>query len=111
MARRAKPDNETHDDAQIRRTLELVSNYADRSAKTSWNRKMDNMVSLLAKLRPIEQQIIDLTTQKMPIFDEVQLLRETMVADCIHPYQHLVLLDDSIVLCKFCNKRIVMNND
>lgn len=106
MGRRAKPEDETPEQARTRRILESVSNNADRSEKTSWTRKMDNMIKLLSKLRPIEDQIIELSAQKMPIFDDVQQLRETMVTECIHPYQHLVLLDNDVVLCKFCNRKV-----
>ena len=106
MARRPKPENETPEQEQERRTFEAVANHSDRSEKTSWNRKMDNMVSLLAKLRPIEEKIIDLQAEKMPIFDEVQQLRELMVTECIHPYQHLVLVEPGVVECKFCNRKI-----
>ena len=105
MARRKKPEDETVEQERQRRVFESIANFSDRSEKTSWNRKMDNMVKLLAKLRPIEEKILDLQAQKMPIFDDVQILRETMVKECVHPYQHLVLKDDH-VLCKFCNKRI-----
>ena len=106
MARKSKPVDETPEQATQRRLFESISNHANRSEKTSWNRKMDNMVKLLAKLAPIEEQIIDLQSQKMPIFDEVQQLRETMVTECIHPPQHLVQLDDGTVRCKFCNRRV-----
>ena len=105
MSRRKKPENETEADAKQRKLFESIANFSDRSEKTSWNRKLENMVKLLAKLRPIEDQIIELQSQKMPIFDDVQVLRETMVKECIHPYQYLVQVDDH-VLCKFGNKKI-----
>jgi hypothetical protein len=105
MARRKKPEDETVEQERERRIFESIANFSDRSEKTSWNRKMDNMVKLLAKLRPIEDQIIELQAQKMPVFDEVQELREVMVKECVHPYQHLVLKEDHVE-CKFCNKRI-----
>lgn len=108
MSRRSKPENETPEQEQQRKLFETISNTANRSEKTSWNRKMDNMVKLLAKLQPIEQQIIELQAQKMPVFDEVQILRELMVAECIHPYQYLVAIDDKTALCKFCNCKITI---
>lgn len=103
MARRKKPENETRDEASIRRRLELVADSATRGDKVSWERKMDNMVALMAKLRPIEDKILDLMTEKMPILDEVAALRQEMVRGCVHPYEHLVPRDEG-VLCKFCNK-------
>ena len=105
MARRKKPEDETAVQQRERLIFETIANTSDRSEKTSWNRKMDNMVKLFAKLRPIEERIIDLQAKKMPIFDDVQELREVMVKECVHPYQYLVLHDDHVV-CKFCNKRI-----
>ena len=105
MARRRKDENETEEQTKERRLFEAVSNVANRSDKTSWNRKMDNMVKLLAKLRPIEQQIIDLQAEKMPIMDEVAALRQTMINECVHPFEFLVD-HDTYVECKFCNKKI-----
>ncbi len=105
MARRKKPENETPEQIQERKIFESISNFSDRSEKTSWNRKMDNMVKLIARLAPIEKQIIALQHRKMPIFDEVQELRELMVAECVHPYQQLVYQNDHVT-CKFCNRNI-----
>ena len=79
MARRKIPEGETPEEAIERQTKEAIANNANRSEKTSWNRKMDNMVSLMAKLMPIEEQIIELQAQKNPIFDDIQKLRNTMV--------------------------------
>ena len=105
MARRKKPEDETQEQARERRILEAVANNSNRSEKTSWNRKMDNMVSLLAKLRPIEEKIIELQAEKMPIMDDVNELRQTMVNECVHPYEFLSLNDDHVE-CKFCGKKM-----
>lgn len=105
MARSKKPENETFEESKIRQLLETVANNADRSEKTSWNRKMDNMVKLIAKLKPIEEQILKLTEQKFPIIDEIQALRQVMVKECIHPFDHLTYHNDHVV-CKFCDRKI-----
>jgi hypothetical protein len=105
MARRKKPVDETADQATQRQLRETIANHASRSEKMSWDRKMDAMVKLLAKLRPIEDQILELMAQKLPIMDEIATLRQDMVRECIHPFDHLVTKEDH-VLCKFCNKRI-----
>ena len=105
MARQRKPENETEEEARVRQMLESISNNSDRSEKTSWNRKMDNMVKLLSRLRPIEEEILSLEAQKIPIHDEIQALRITMVNECVHPYDHLVFHDNH-VQCKFCERRI-----
>ncbi len=110
MARQRKPENETPEQARERQLLESIANNADRSEKTSWNRKLDNMVKLLAKLRPIENKILDLTEQKYPILDQVQALRLIMVKECVHPYDHLTFFDNH-VQCKFCDRRISVPKD
>lgn len=107
MARRKKPEHETLEESQHRRLLEQVADAATRGEKVSWDRKMDNMVSLLAKLKPIEDQMVDLMAAKIPILDEVSNLRREMIKDCIHPYTHLIDLGDGSARCKFCEKTFV----
>lgn len=93
-----------------KRLKDKVSNVANRSKKTSWNRKMDRMIKLLAELKPIEDQLLDFHTEKNKIFDLIQQLRADMVIECVHPSDQLVILDDKAVLCKFCNKKMVLND-
>ena len=109
MPKQRKAENETMEEADIRRLLERVSNTANRSDKVSWNRKMDNMVKLVAQLTPIQEQILELEASKTPILDQIAELRTVMVNECIHPYKDLVFKDNH-VYCKFCNKKIVVNN-
>lgn len=107
MARRKKPEDETIEQAEERRQHEIIADAATRSEKVSWDRKMDNMVSLIAKLRPIEDQILDLMAQKMPVIDQIAELRREMVKDCVHPYTHLVTRGDATE-CKFCGKKFTV---
>lgn len=109
MARRKKPEGLTAAEEREHSLKEVISNNANRSEKTSWNRKMDNMVKLMSQLRPIEEKIIELQNEKIPLFDEIQKLRLTMINECVHPYSHLVVLEDSIE-CKFCSKRMSVPN-
>lgn len=106
MARRKKPENETVEEAQRRRLLETVADIATRGEKVSWDRKMDNMVSLIAKLKPIEDQILDLMSTKLPILDEIAALRKDMIRECTHPFTHLVHIGPNQVRCKFCDKTL-----
>lgn len=105
MARRKKPDNETPEQARVRSMLEIVSNQAPRSDKTSWNRKMTNMQKLLDQIQPIEQRILELHMKKQPIADEIEELRRIMVTECVHPFDLLVFKEDHIE-CKFCHNKI-----
>lgn len=105
MARRKKPEEETVGETIYRRVREEISNAANRSEKTSWNRKMDNMVKLLAALRPIEDKIIELQSKKIPLFDEIQGLRTQMVNECIHPFEYLIV-NSTHAVCKFCDRKM-----
>ena len=109
MARQRKPQGETNKEANVRRMLEAVANNANRSEKTSWNRKENNMVKLISELAPLEEEILELMAKKNVIIDRINVLRQAMVTECIHPFDKLVYHDDHIV-CKFCNKRLSIPN-
>ena len=110
MARRKRPANETEEEARIRKIFEDISNHATRGEKASWRRKMASMEKHLALLSPIEDQILELQAQKESIFDDIQVIRATMVNECIHPYDYLIYKEDHVV-CKFCNKQVSIPND
>lgn len=104
MTKRKKPENESHDEAQERQRLEYISNFSTRSDKTSWNRKLDNMVKLMSQLTPIEDKIMQIMAEeKQPLLDEIQELRLTMIKECVHPFEQLVEHDNHIE-CKFCTR-------
>jgi predicted nucleic acid-binding Zn-ribbon protein len=107
MARRKKPENETPEEAKLRLQLESIANHANRSEKTAWKRKLNNMEGLIEKLHPIEEEILKiLSEKKQPLLDEIAELRALMVKDCIHPYEHLIMKEDGFVECKFCGKKL-----
>lgn len=91
--------------AQETKIFEIISNFANRSEKTSWNRKRDNIEKFIGEIQPLEEEILSLMAKKIPIADKIQVLRNEMVENCIHPLDHLVLKDTHIE-CKFCNKEI-----
>lgn len=107
MARMKKPDNETEQQAAERRVLEAIANHATRSEKTAWSRKRKNMETLVGKLTPLENKMIELRSKMTPIYDEVAVLRAEMVDECIHPYDLLVNKGE-YTECKFCNKKLVV---
>lgn len=107
MAKVKKPTNETPEEELVRRNKEIVSGVATRNEKVSFDRKMHNMVTLLAQLQPLEQTISDLLAKKIPITDKIQQLRSEMVITCVHPITHLVDHNQYIV-CKFCNKKFTI---
>lgn len=105
MARRKKPESETKEQERCRKIKLQISDAYTRSEKTSWNRKMDNMNVMYERIRTIENLILDLQVQKMPLFDQLQQLREQMVQECIHPYDQLEVYPTHVE-CKFCGRKI-----
>ncbi|MNI89815.1 hypothetical protein D3C73_1472650 [compost metagenome] len=76
---------------------------------------------LTDKLQPIENKILDLIGQKNKVFDEIVVLRDELIRDCIHPFEHVVedpIADgltsavghSGIYTCKFCNKKVALND-
>ena len=107
MSRKKKPENETEDQRAERLSFEKVANHANRSEKTSWNRKLDNMVKLIAKLRPIENRILDIIAEeKNPIMDEINKVRKQMILECVHPSEYLVTEESGAIRCRFCEKKM-----
>lgn len=108
MARQKKPENENTKEAETRHILENMANVANRSEKTSWNRKMDNLVKFMTLLEPVESKILEIIrTEKTPLMDDLSELRKVMVKECVHPFEYLVMgTDESSVTCKFCNCKI-----
>lgn len=108
MPRRKKPENETPEQAKQRLLFESIANHANRSEKTAWKRKLNNMEALLDELRPIENKIMAIIAdEKQPLLDRIAELRAIMVKECIHPYEHLIE-KDGFIECKFCGKKLVV---
>lgn len=105
MPRRKVPSNESQEEAKVRKDLEVIANYPPRSDKTSWNRKLGNLETLVEFVRPIEDKMLILQKEARILYDQIMELREEMVQTCIHPYDHLVHKGDHIV-CKFCDAKI-----
>jgi hypothetical protein len=110
MPRMRKPENESEDEAKVRRVLEQVANHASRPEKTSWQRKRDNMESMVRQLRPLEDKILEIYASMQPIKDDIEGLRYEMVKDCIHPFDLLKYKPDEdgnfYVECKFCESKM-----
>ena len=89
--------------------MDDVSRFADKNQRLSFRRKRERMDTLLERIRPIEEQILELTKEKMPIMDEIEKTRQGMVKECVHPREDLVHKGTHIQ-CKFCSKEIRVND-
>lgn len=85
----------------------IISGFTNISDKNSWLRKYENMQKLIETVNAYAEEITEIDKKRIPIFDEIALLRQTMVDECIHPHDHLIEYDD-YVECKFCNKKFTV---
>ena len=86
-----------------------IVNHVPKNMRISWNRKRDKLTIIVAEnIQPIEEKILELTMEKQQYVDDVISLRDELIKECVHPRDSLVSKDDH-VLCKFCNKKIRIN--
>lgn len=85
--------------------INAINMMALKNEKLKWNRLHDKMQKYLDKIKPIEEEILDLQSKRAPILDDIEYLRTEMVDTCIHPKELLIHNGDHI-LCKFCNKKL-----
>lgn len=86
-----------------------VVELADRSDKTSWNRKLRNITKLIEEVQQLEDDIQKIHEKKLPLLDKIAEYRNEMVDTCIHPEEYLTVHEDA-VKCKFCEKTIKVLN-
>lgn len=89
-----------------------VCELADRSDKTSWNRKLKNITKLINEVQELEEEIQKIHEKKIPLLDKIAEYRAEMVDTCIHPEEYLTVHEGS-VKCKFCEKtiKVIKQND
>ena len=97
------------DEEQAKRELDNVAKFSDKNQRLAWRRKRLKMDDLLEKIRPYEEQILEVILKKQEIMDDIEKVRQTMVKECVHPADYLVHKGNHI-LCKFCKNKIVINN-
>lgn len=85
--------------------IQAVSSHHGKNAKLAWNRKIKKMDGLIADVRVLQEQILELTRKQQPTLDDIAVLRAEMIKECVHPKDHLVHLDTYLV-CKFCDRKI-----
>lgn len=85
--------------------INAINMMALKNEKLKWNRLHERMTKLLESIKPIEDEILKLYNDKIPIMDDITNLRIEMVATCVHPKDMLVHNGDHI-LCKFCDTKL-----
>lgn len=90
----------------------VVSAHATQSEKTSWKRKLSNLSAIIDnEINPLSAEIATLQDMLDDAFERSRVIREEMVDTCIHPIEFLVVQNDGCVLCKFCDKRMKVQNN
>jgi protein-tyrosine-phosphatase len=90
--------------------LKKISSFRDKKERLSWNRKRKILEDSVAELNELNEQILKLMEEKNMMFDEIQVMRKIMIAECVHPFDMLVAMENS-AKCKFCNKVIRLNEE
>lgn len=90
--------------------IDYIYSISEKDKRVSWKRKHDKIQEHLNELEIIENKILDIVvTEKQPLMDKINILRNDMMQNCTHPKQYLVVYDD-YVECKFCNTKISVPN-
>jgi len=105
MSKRKKPEFETLEQESIWDMKDSISNHATKSEKNTWARKRKNIELLVEQVQPIEREIMVLTAKAMPIHDDINRLRQDMVANCVHPFD-LLEYKGNVIHCKFCDAKL-----
>ena len=93
------------DEVQAKREVDAASRFADKNQRLSWKRKLKRMEELVERIKPFEEEILDVIKRQQPLMDEINALREQMVHECVHPSEHVVHKGTHME-CKFCKRRL-----
>lgn len=97
---------------QKEKIKQKVSGFSPKNDRMAWKRRHDAMQELIAKLSVVEDKILEIIKEeKLPLMDQVTELRKKMLKGCIHPKEYLIVSDDGVVTCKFCNSRLRCKHD
>lgn len=87
----------------------IINSNIDKHKKIYWVRKHDRIKKLIEQINKIEDEINDIIIkEKLPLMDSIEKLRTELVNDCIHPKEFLVIQNNNKVLCKFCNRKLIL---
>lgn len=100
-------DNITQQQQQIN-DFTIIASNSDKNQKLTFERRHKKMQGLISLLDPINKQINELLSQKLPIEEEVEDLKNKLHMDCVHPLEFLSH-KGSHIICKFCNTKLVVN--
>ena len=88
--------------------IKQISTNDRQNERLSFQRRLSNLETFITEsVNPIEEEILLLRERLIPLYDQVQTLREEAKEYCTHPVEHLVLTSETdseyTVACKFCD--------
>lgn len=91
------------------RQIAQLTSHVSSNDRTAFKRRLDSMEQyVVTKVNPIEQQIIELRSQLVPMYDKIADLRKDAQSHCAHLPTMLNAVKDEgtgniTVTCNFCN--------
>ena len=100
----------TQENTQHINVLKHIAEHANKSEIASWGRKRKAIEKLVSnQISPLEDKLLEIRNELAPLYDKLDILREDMVAHCVHPIDMLILNEDHVV-CKFCMAKMGVPN-
>lgn len=93
------------DEEQVEEDKKNIGKIQTPADKISWKRKREKLEELVSEVQRGEDEILEIRSRNAPKIKKIEKYRETMVYECIHPYEYLVHKGQYIE-CKFCNKKL-----
>lgn len=91
---------------QIQSVFQAISSHAIKGEVAAWNRKRKSIERVITtNIRPLEDKIIEVNAQLIPLYDQLHQMRSEMVDFCIHPIDMLTYKEDHVE-CKFCTRKL-----
>lgn len=93
------------DEATVARHIKAVVSHTGKNEKLAWNRRVKKMQGLVDSHQEYEERILAIIKEKEPLLDEISILRNDMIKECIHPKDHIVHMNTYLV-CRFCERKL-----
>lgn len=91
---------------ETRAVLEKIAGHANKGEIAAWSRKRKAIERLIdTHIRPLEDKILALNAELIPLYDQLTESRNALVEFCVHPIDMLEP-KDGYIECKFCNAKL-----
>ncbi len=91
---------------------DTVSTDGQVNQRVAFKRRLDNVEAFVGThINPIEEQILLLREQLIPLYDQLGTLRNEAKQHCTHSQEFLTVEDmgeDYHVRCKFCDTKFIV---